>query len=174
MTSSIEPVLSGVLTAVATILDGAGRLPGRVYLAPGSDVAWDACCGAEDQAGGQLYLRVDNIWPSGMPFPEQLRKPMPCAVPMLAVSVSVGIVRCAHTLDDYGNPPSSEDLTGDALALLEDATLIWEALQTLKGAVPGVATVQLGQWTPEGPMGGCASGEWAFTLGVTGLCWRAE
>lgn len=173
MTSSLEPILSGVLSHVASVLDAAGRLPGRVYLAPGAEIAWDACCGDDGEAGGQLYLRVDNIWPSGSPFPEQLRKVQPCVVPMLAVPVSVGIVRCAHTMDDWGNPPSPEELTGDALALLEDATLIWEGLQNLRD-VPGVASVQIGQWSPDGPLGGCASGEWSLTLGITGLCWVQE
>lgn len=171
MISSLEPVLSGILTLVATTMDDADRLPGRVYLAPGDTTAWDDCCGSEGEAAGQLYLRVAAIFPTGLPFPDPYRKPsVPCGAPLVGMTLGIGTVRCAHTVDDYGTAPTAEELTGDALALLEDSTLIWKALQQLD-TVPGVRSVQIGSWAPDGPLGGCESGEWEVTVAVGSLCW---
>lgn len=167
MATSLDPVLSELLSRSAGALQTAGTVPGRIELTPGRDVAWDNCC----EGGGQLYVRMTDVYPAG-PFPD-LDRAQKCGVSMTGVFLAVGILRCAHVVDDRGNAPSANEVTSDALQVIEDSAVLYQVLQGL-GDVPGVSRYQIGRWTPLGPSGGCTGGEWALSLGVLGFCYLPE
>lgn len=124
--------------------------PGRQFVASFA-VAFDDCC----ESGGQVWTRVIESGPL-----DQDQPMTKCATPM-RLHVGVGIVRCAHTLDDQGNPPPADALTTEA----HQAVLDMEALRA--AAVCCVnSRLQLVRWTPLGG-GGCVGGEWDLWVPVT-------
>ena len=137
--------------------------PGRIELTPGGLPAWDDCC------AGQLYLRVREVFPTG-PFPsfDAVQKGVnpKCSIHMVAVSLAMGMIRCAATVDENGNSPSPAEVTADADEMLDDmATLLDVIVCEVKG-VRGVMAMKLDRWVPQGPNGGCHGGEWGFMIAV--------
>lgn len=115
---------------------------GRIVIAPGGSVAWDNCC------DGQLYIRLVSV---------QARGRTNCA-PLWVHSIQMGVVRCAATINDAGQPPSATQVTDDALEAYQD-------LRQLKQAILNVEhTETIGSWNPLGVTGGCHGGEWSFTV----------
>lgn len=157
--------MAGLLDCAETALDGCGRSVGRAFLAVG-DVAHDNCC--EDE--GQLWVRLIEAYPSASgttPFPAQATNAQPCGIKILAARVAVGIVRCAHTLDDQGNAPTAEELTFDALGATADASILLSAIQCCDVLTRSpVQALRIGRWTASGPQGGCVGGEWELVLGL--------
>lgn len=151
--------LDGILEHSRVALRDQGTVPGLVHLSPGAEVAWDNCC----EGGGQLYVRVVQQYPSGRPFPSQDLSANSCSPLMRVALCAVGVIRCAHTLDSDGRPPTAAEMTGDTKATLRDAEALWDTLVCeVKPEVPGLI---VGAWTPLGPQGGCVGGEWQFYLG---------
>lgn len=167
MASNLDNVLAGILALAAERFTAADALPGLVFLAPGRTVAWDNCCD-DDTGGGQLYLRVIRVYPSSS-FP-RVDDIGACGAGMVAAQLAIGTVRCAHSIDSEGEAPTAEEMTGDLLNELDDMVLLYEALSKTED-VPGVIRAALGTWQPTGVQGGCAGGEWTFTIALSGLCW---
>lgn len=159
MAPTLTGLVRGVLEHARVALDQADASVGLAHLAPGAEVAWDNCC----EGGGQLYVRVLQQYPSGRPFPSQDLTASSCAPAMRAALCAVGVIRCAHTLDSDGRPPTAEEMTGDAEETLRDAEVLWKAL--VCDVKPVVLSLVMGAWTPLGPQGGCVGGEWQFYLG---------
>jgi hypothetical protein len=78
--------------------------------------------------------------------------------------VAVGVVRCASTVDDRGNPPSPESLTLEAAQMSQDRADLERVIRCDWGNVPGAMRVNFLRWTPFGPRGGCVGGEWQVRL----------
>lgn len=128
---------------------------GSQFLAPGEQVAWDNCCDDGNGGGGQLWVRCISVFP-GWPKQDSDQK---CNVRLATAVLGVGIVRCAHTLDDQGNAPSGDDMTADATRIMEDMEDVFS------GVVENFEwTANIGQWMPVGPDGGCAGGEWSVSV----------
>lgn len=158
----LGPALLGVLAAAQAALEACNRPVGLAHLAPGSSVAWDNCC----EGYGQLWVRVLDMFPSGRPFPTT-DLTQPCdGLTLLGVRVGVGVVRCAHTLSDDGNPPSAEQMTADTLGSTADATALLHAIECDIPQIRQVRASRLVNWLPQGPSGGCAGGEWEILLGL--------
>lgn len=156
VTDLISPALQAVLSVAAA---GLSVRPGLIHLAPGVQVAHDECC------DGQLYARLIEAYPSGRPFPTP-DMPQPCrSVGILALRIGIGLIRCAHTIDDTGQPPTAEQMGADALMTFTDAS---EILTAIKCGLPGwpLQTVSVVGWTPFGPEGGCVGGEWELIGGI--------
>lgn len=155
----LGPTLETILQCAADALAECGRLPGLVHLAPGAVVSFDNCC----EPGGQLWVRLIEIYPSGRPFPA-LDSAQQCGITELAMRVGVGVIRCAHTLDADGTFPTAAELTSDALNMTADASILLDALLC---CVPDQVQIsKIDRWTPLGPDGGCVGGEWSFFVGV--------
>lgn len=170
-TDLVGPTLEQILACAKAALDDAGTPVGLAFVAPGSQVAHDNCC----EGGGQLWVRLIQLYPTagsrGPAFPQNDTAQL-CGVNALAARIGVGVVRCAHTLDDDGTPPSGEDMTGDALAITQDASTLLQALLCCVPTIPsqkGKPPAKIGVWTPQGPSGGCAGGEWELTVAL-GTC----
>ena len=126
------------------------------FLAPGAQVAWDNCC-EDGGGGGQLWVRAVNVLP-GWPRQDNEQK---CGIRLATAVLAVGVIRCAHTLDDQGNSPTPAEMTSDTTRIMEDME------DMLSGVMENYEwTYTMGQWTPLGPDGGCAGGEWIVNVRV--------
>lgn len=170
-TDQIGPLMQTLLEAGKQALIDAGRPVTLASLAPGATVAWDNC---EDNgiSEGQLWVRIVTAFPTmgqssrggrNSPFPaadtEQL-----CGINFLAVQFGLGVVRCVATVNDDGVTPSGDQMTADALGMTQDAAALLRAIECLVPAQRGAKNVL--SWTPQGPQGGCAGGEWTFYMPV--------
>lgn len=167
MSRDYSVILKSILSAAASSLNAAGRPPGRVELTPGLLPAWDDCC------EGQLYVRMIEAYPTAgqnAPFPaidvQQRGVGAHCGFHLLAVHIGLGIIRCAATVDDQGNPPTSAEVTADADALLEDMADLLDVLVCESQGTPGIQALKIDRWTPSGPEGGCAGGEWGAYIAL--------
>lgn len=164
------PILTSILSAAASRLNAAEVPAALVHLAPGATVAHDSCC----EGGGQLYLRVIEVYPSvgngsnGVPFPQMdaAQRGVGCGINVLAFHLALGAIRCAHVLDDSGHPPTADEMSHDAEGTMVDLALLLDTLACDLAGLPGVMQTKIGRWTPQGPQGGCAGGEWDFYVGL--------
>lgn len=153
--------LKRVLATAEDALTDDGHPLGRVHLASG-EVSWDDCC------DGQLYLRVISIFPARASLDLD---PVQSCPSMLAARFGLGVIRCAATVNDYGVAPTPEVLTNETLRIMQDASTLLGVLSCemkhLENYGKHLKHI-IGEWTPRGPEGGCAGGEWEFTLGYVG------
>lgn len=139
-------ILDELLTAV---YDELTVKPGRSLVAPGAEVAWDDCC------EGQLAVRIVRT--------EAIYKSTNGGCPIgYRVVLGVSIVRCAATVDDRGRAPSPSQISADGHRVTRDMSEVARAIQCYDS--PDAMRTWLGEWTPSGPNGGCAGGEWTMTI----------
>ncbi|MFN2347639.1 MAG: hypothetical protein ABR616_18250 [Dermatophilaceae bacterium] len=159
-------VETAILAAVEERLDAADARVCRAFLAPGSSATWDTCCECRTGREGQAWVAVSNVYPVD-PFPSEDAGAQRCSPHEYAADIVVGILRCAHTVDDQGTAPTAAQVTADAVKVARDRALVRDAL--LCGYLspdddPG--TFRLGRWTPLGPQGACVGGEWRATVAL--------
>lgn len=165
----LEPILTSILSAASSALNEAGVPASLVHLAPGTTPAWDNCC----EGGGQLWLRVVEVYPTSGgrgSFPaidtQQQGVAGGCGIHLLAVHLALGVMRCAHTVNDQGVPPTGPEMTSDALATLTDLSVLLDVIGCEVPDVVGVQSAKVDRWNPQGVLGGCAGGEWGFFVAV--------
>ncbi len=161
------PILGSIVSATATALTDAGVPVGLAHVSPGQLPAWDDCC------AGQLYLRVIEVFPTAgtnAPFPQidqaQRGAGIACAINMLAFHLGLGVMRCAHTVDEQGITPTATELTEDAYATMGDLSILLNVIVCNVPGITGVQQVKVGRWLPQGVLGGCVGGEWDFYIAV--------
>lgn len=138
-------VLGTLLTSsLSAALSAISPKPGRSFVQPGGQGAWDDCC------DGQLWIRIISIQPASTSIPG--------CPPEWDVLLGLGIIRCVSTVDDRGIAPPAASLTSEAAQMVSDL----EALESV------VAEHKNQRWIPLGPQGGCAGGEWSFE--ARGVC----
>lgn len=125
----------------------------HAFIAPGGEVAHDHCC------DGMVAIRVPRIAPRVPPGgPGRHVAPDPMAeVSAWVVTFGVQHVRCVAVVDDYGQAPADAVVHADGEAVLKDAATIMKALMC---DVDSKYRLRVLEWTPLGPSGGCAGGEW--------------
>jgi hypothetical protein len=165
-------------TVVAALLDCArtalskvtAGVPGRVCDVPGL-LAWDGCdCGV-------LAVTVDRIYPSAT-FPVEAADVVltsPCPPPYDAVDMTVTVLRCAPSPDDFGWPPSCDQLAAAAEVEFEDLEAIRGALACCLAVL--TVTDTIAEWTlrdttPAGPQGGCVGTGTHLTIGMINCACR--
>lgn len=132
---------------------GPDREPRRIIpVAPGVAPAWD------DPCGGQIYGRLAQISPGAEKVPGAAGS-IPCRVPFLVLTLAIGVVRCAHTLDDRGRAPKVELVFEDGMEMIDDMVAVQAALLH-----PDAPTRSLVGWNPLEEEGGAHGGEWLFTV----------
>ena len=172
MTPLTEPT-DGLVERQQLILDElVARLDGwsvpvcRKFLAPGAQVPWDSCCECPGGSEGQAWVGVERFYPVA-PFPQQDAGAQRCHPREYAADIVVGVLRCAHTVDDRGEAPPEGVVTGDAVKVARDRTIARDALLCgFLGDDADPGTFRLGAWTPLGPSGGCVGGAWQATIAV--------
>lgn len=164
MAFDLKPVLQGILSAAASAFEEAGTPPGRVELTPGGLPAWDDCC------EGQLYLRVVEVFPSGSPFPAfdsaQQGAGGTCSVKLMAVHLALGMIRCAHTLDNDGVAPTPDEVSSDGNQMVDDMQILLDVIMCKVESISKVMKIKLDRWAPQGVNGGCHGGEWNFVIAM--------
>ena len=141
----------GLVELAAAVEEHLSTKPGRTIVAPGSTVAWDDCC------AGQLWARVITV----VPLYKGTMNGVQCPTGY-DFTLGVGVIRCVATVDDRGRAPSAQQITRDGTAGQRDMREIADVLQSYR-PVDALAG-RLGTWTPLGPDGGCAGGEWTYQM----------
>jgi hypothetical protein len=76
--------------------------------------------------------------------------------------VEVGVSRCVATVDDLGFAPGADVMSGEAGQVQRDAWEVWRGIVCC-GVFDDVV---VGEWRPEGPLGGVVAGVWPVTVRV--------
>lgn len=161
----LHPALGDILDCLLAALADHDARVCRSFIAPGLTVPWDDCCPDCGGAEGQAWVGVGpaGMFPAG-PFPSQDTSPQRCAPHEYAAEVVVGVLRCAHTVDDQGHPPTAVQVTADAAKVHRDAAIVRDALLCCYAADLDPGEFRLGAWAPLGPQGGCVGGQWTATI----------
>jgi hypothetical protein len=156
----LGPLLAAVLDCAARSLSlGVAR----ALVMPGNSVVHDDCC------EGQLWTRVVSVvGASALAVPAM----QPC-LPLYQVRFGVGVLRCAHTVDDDGNAPTPAEMTADAFQSFQDRADLVRALTCcvpdLEAVKPYKKSMKIEDWLPGTIQGGCLDSEITFTLNMP-LC----
>lgn len=145
--------------------------PCRVLVSPYLAVADDGCCESPDgTCAGQLAVTVDQVGRSReFPLQTSLGVPMACDCGGDEfVVLRARLSRCVPVLDDQGNAPSPEVLSGVAAVALADAAALSNASCSFGDRVPQGRTVP-GPVLPFGPEGGCGAYEVTITVDPDGF-----
>lgn len=149
----IEIMLDGLLGIASAALPFH-----TAVLSPGSLVSWDFCqCGGGE--GKQLWVRLVSITPF-----QTATITYPCGGGW-NVLAGIGALRCVAVLDDNGDPPSPDEQAADTRLMVADMEALSEAIHNMS-SVYGVEKISPMSWTPLGPDGGCAGGEWQVQIKV--------
>jgi hypothetical protein len=151
-TADTATVLQILLSCATAALDPA---PARAFVAPGQMVAFDDCC------DGQVWTRLVALEPQQASKLGATVGQGPCGQ-LWAVTVGVGVLRCAAGMTDQGTPPTAAAMTADAVQMAADLNALADAIYCcLAEQLPAVSRqFRLSRWDPIGPDGGCVGGEW--------------
>ena len=134
---------------------GVGALtpaPGKTFVQPGGEVAWDQC-----DCDGQAWSRLLTASPV---LGATLARGMPCGILAWDLQLAVGVLRCVHTVTDRGTFPTGVQITGNGHQFGADAANLLQAI------VCAPYTRQVLGVSPLGPLGGCAGSEVLFVVRV--------
>jgi hypothetical protein len=116
----------------------------------------DDDCDESDVECSQVWVRVMNVAPA--PAPEGWDGD--CAL-TLRLDLEVGVLRCLE-IEDGGEAPTATDVLAAAVQAMTDMNAI---LCAAMGCEVWDA-INVGQWTPSGPLGGQYGGTWTFTVEI--------
>lgn len=158
----LGPMLNRLLDCLTLSLQQCGTPACRVFLATDVVVPWDQCCDCGDGIG-QAWVNVTHVSPILTSHYEGMQCP-----PVFEAAVKVGIMRCALTQDEQGNAPDACDLTAQALAILQDRSVINAALFGCWSNTIEADEWTIGEWSSLGPSGGCVGGQVSLTIRFRG------
>ena len=167
MYDHIWPKLLDLLGCLEATLVSNGVPAVRTFIAPGGPPPWDSCC-VVGNAEGQAWVQLQSVNPTN-DFPRQTG-PQRLGFGEWAVTVNLGILRCAATLNDQGEAPPVEAMMANAEKVNRDRVLLHTAIECCflpELDVEGGYLV--GGWTPLGPGGGCVGGQQTFQF-VADVC----
>jgi hypothetical protein len=125
----------------------------------GESPAWDYCGECQGDKCGMGYITVQSVFPSSQ-FPEA--DPLTqCAAPF-AAAITIGALRCYPSMSENGDLPTEDEMLEAFLATNADMGAMLEAIQCCSA----LEEYALGAWSPLGPTGGCAGGEWTLTVAL--------
>lgn len=158
----VGPVAQKLATCVSDHLAMCGYPVRQASLVPGLTSPADVCCAGDDADPGDGMAWV-AVGPITATKPDGATGA--CGY-MYEATITVGLYRCAPTLDVNGDPPTPQELEDAALANLRDAAIVRQAIGCCwPRAVPlDPSDWDMGTWTPYGPEGGCMGGTHLVTL----------
>lgn len=113
----------------------------------------DDDCDEDETACSQVWVRVKNVTPDANQAWDG-----DCAV-TLRLDLEVGILRCIE-IPERGEAPTASDVLVAATQAMTDMNTIFCAAMDCEVW----ESIESGQWTPVGPMGGQHGGVWTFTV----------
>lgn len=143
-----------------------GGSPARCCVVAGNAVALDDCC------DGTAWVRFEQIEGSDLdafPGPSNLQSTGSCGQTIAAITVGIGVMRCASTMDEDGNAPDCAALEHEALIMASDIDALFKTAHCCADEAQGVILSSIGQYSPQGPQGGCVGGELQIVFGIE-LC----
>jgi hypothetical protein len=112
-------------------------------------------CGPEDTPCSQLWVRVTDVTPVAI---SETFDGSQCAA-LLRLGLEVGVVRCIP-IEEEGEAPKASDVMVAAMQSMSDMLLI----QCGALSCEAWESINIGSWTPHGPLGGQYGGTWTFTV----------
>lgn len=112
-------------------------------------------CDADDVACSQVWVRVMGVTPTASEGWDA-----DCGS-VMRIDIEVGVLRCFE-IPEEGEAPSTTDVLAAALQAMTDMNAIYCAAM----ACEVWESIDAGQWTPSGPLGGQYGGIWTFTVEV--------
>lgn len=160
-------ILMDLLNSVDAALVECGAAPCRVFLDVANDPPWDVCCQCADSSIGQLWVTVTEIRNLNSTDAGIMR-----CVGIFEADVSIGVLRCAVTMDDAGNAPDQDSVSMQTLGILRDRLAINQGIRCVFGGIlddDGLPKYDsddftLGDWHSLGPRGACVGGRIDLTV----------
>lgn len=139
--------------------------PASVGLRPGTVVDFLMSMSDDECCSGLGWVRPAGFYPASGPFPTQDTTPQTKGTRAWAVTLELGIVRCAPTPDADAIPTNAEwdevtQAVMDAGAAMRRAICCWIDLDPVNRK----QKVLPGQWQPVAVQGGCVGGVLQVTL----------
>lgn len=157
-----------LLACLQTQAEDSPGVPANFQFLPGSVATPDISSYRDLCCEGTAYVRMAAQYPSGQNFPSPDVSASNCSPFSWAVIYELGIMRCSPVGDTQFIPTAAqwrETFVQEAIdaASLRNAICCWINAH----ATPGQG-VQIGQWTPVGPEGGCVIGTLSVTIEFIG------
>lgn len=139
--------------------------PASVGLRPGTVVDFLMSLSDDECCSGLGWVRPAGFYPASGPFPTQDTTPQTKGTRAWAVTLELGIVRCAPTPDADAIPTNAEwdavtQAVMDAAAAMRRAVCCWVDLDPARRK----SQVLVGQWQPVAVQGGCVGGVLPVTV----------
>jgi hypothetical protein len=160
---SAHDVAQWVQQTSLTALADCNREPISLTYVGSGAIAWDDCCGT-------LVVVPERIYRSTS-FPAEDTDEVICFDGLIAIELSVLLLRCVPVVDERGRPPSQNALETAYADLLGDAAVIYNALTS---QFPDYWERTNPAQTFIGAQGGCIGVETRFIIGLEqsqfGIC----
>lgn len=157
----LGPILVSLLECLSDAFEECGVPPCRSFISTDQTIPWDVCCECEDNSVGQLWVGVTNISPLNTPTAGA--GPVKCPSNFTA-TVNVGLLRCALTQSDNGDPPTADLVSLQSLAILRDRQIMMQAIKCCWAPTIELDDWTIGDWDSLGPWGSCAGGLVELTI----------
>lgn len=164
---ALYPILQPIVASLSGVLTDVERPVALTIVSPAGPPAHDECC------DGMAYIRLVEAFPTAgaggnNPFPtrDNLQRGPGCGVNLLSLHLALGVIRCAHTVNSDGTPPTQNEINFDASLVLADMGTVLDVIVCVVKEHPKVMKSVVGAWSPQGPSGGCVGGEWSFWVAV--------
>lgn len=138
--------------------------PLHIGLRPGTVVDHLLSTSEDECCDGLAWVRPAGFFPSSATFPAQDEAPLPKGTSAWAVTLEMGVVRCAPT-PDATSIPSASDWEDVTQAVMDDAAAMRRAICCFIDAKQGrTRRVLPGLWQPLSVQGGCVGGILPVTI----------
>lgn len=153
------PMAYELLACLEEELDKTASPPRYRGRRPGQTVAHLISTTSDECCEGSAWVRVAEIVPSSSQFPLQDTEPVPQGTSSWAVTLEMGVIRCAPTPDE-NSIPSSAAWNAVSDAVDDDAAAMRRAICCFIALNPGYRArgVLPLEWQPIEVEGGCVGG----------------
>lgn len=161
----VTPVAEQLRDCLRAALAEVPDPPGDVCLRVGTETDLLVSTFRDECCEGLGWVRLASAHAAST-FPDQDQAPSRCNPGRWAVTLEMGVARCAPTTD-AATIPSCDDWTAAALAVYDDLAAMWRALDCFAAAPLNRDRLWLaGQWVPIPTEGGCMGAILPVTVAV--------
>lgn len=157
----VMPLARELLECLAQELDKVANPPTYVQLRPGTVVDHLLSTSEDECCEGLAWVRPASFYPASAVFPVQDTSPLPKGVGAWAITLEMGVIRCAPT-PDANRIPTGDEWDATTQAVMDDAAAMRRAFccfaqGRIKTTIPGL-------WSPVSVQGGCVGGILPLTV----------